>query len=429
MLVLRLTTRGARSVAVRTPFTWSHCMWFAIAAEPPLPQENTRGTARVGLEEDRRRAIERGGLDRARGPGELVRVGAEVCRGARVRRGRELRRGGPGRAARRSEDRGRCSYGDTLQDEWGRGGEARERPDTRALAVVRPQVDRRCSDRLREADVLRPVAHDPRRGQVEVRARPAPPSPCPASACGPRSSGRRPRRLLRGDRDSTETGRCAPRARPGAPRCTGAPARRRRCPYSPRATPAWFVTTATGMPARLNLAIASGDPSMNSTRSTEPTYPWSTMIVPSRSSRIPGRGHELRASGVPGRASDTPARVEFIESPRHGSSAGRAEPCTYEHQGGGRDTGDQSGRDIGLIHLRQTGCIRTGLRRVMCGWASPGCVLSRLLGSWGLEMRVLGWLMVTTSGGSGDDAARGRQGPGRTWPGRRRWHRRGRAGP
>ena len=42
-------------------------------------------------------------------------------------------------------------------------------------------------------------------------------------------------------------------------------------PYKPRATPAWFVTTATGMPARLNLAIASAAPSMNSTRSTEPT--------------------------------------------------------------------------------------------------------------------------------------------------------------
>ena len=37
--------------------------------------------------------------------------------------------------------------------------------------------------------------------------------------------------------------------------------------------PAWFVTTATGIPARLNPAIASGAPSMNSTRSTEPTYP------------------------------------------------------------------------------------------------------------------------------------------------------------
>ena len=32
---------GARSVVVRTPFTWSHCRWFAIEAEPPLPQENT----------------------------------------------------------------------------------------------------------------------------------------------------------------------------------------------------------------------------------------------------------------------------------------------------------------------------------------------------------------------------------------------------
>ena len=63
-------------------------------------------------------------------------------------------------------------------------------------------------------------------------------------------------------------------------------------PYRPLATPAWFVTTATGMPARLNLAIASAAPSMNSTRSTEPTYPWSTMIVPSRSRRMPGRGRE-----------------------------------------------------------------------------------------------------------------------------------------
>ena len=41
-LVLRLSTWGVRSVAVRTPFTWSHCMWLAIDAEPPLPQENIR---------------------------------------------------------------------------------------------------------------------------------------------------------------------------------------------------------------------------------------------------------------------------------------------------------------------------------------------------------------------------------------------------
>src|SRR5262249_21711801 len=40
-LALRLITRGARSVVVRTPFTWSHCRWFAIAADPPFPHENT----------------------------------------------------------------------------------------------------------------------------------------------------------------------------------------------------------------------------------------------------------------------------------------------------------------------------------------------------------------------------------------------------
>ena len=38
----RLSTCGARSVAVRMPLTWSHCMWLAIDAEPPLPQENSR---------------------------------------------------------------------------------------------------------------------------------------------------------------------------------------------------------------------------------------------------------------------------------------------------------------------------------------------------------------------------------------------------
>ena len=35
--------------------------------------------------------------------------------------------------------------------------------------------------------------------------------------------------------------------------------------------PAWFVTTTTGMPALLKLAIASAAPRINSTRSTEPT--------------------------------------------------------------------------------------------------------------------------------------------------------------
>src|SRR5262245_46135858 len=40
-LVLRLITRGVRSVAVRTPLTWSHCRWLAIDAEPPLPHEKT----------------------------------------------------------------------------------------------------------------------------------------------------------------------------------------------------------------------------------------------------------------------------------------------------------------------------------------------------------------------------------------------------
>src|SRR5579862_7877439 len=69
-------------------------------------------------------------------------------------------------------------------------------------------------------------------------------------------------------------------------------------PYRPLAIPAWFVTTATGMPVWLNLAIASGAPGMNSTRSTEPTCPWSTMIVPSRSSRRPGRGPELDAASI-----------------------------------------------------------------------------------------------------------------------------------
>ena len=41
----------------------------------------------------------------------------------------------------------------------------------------------------------------------------------------------------------------------------------------PRATPAWLVTTATGMLAALSAAIASMAPSMNSTRWTDPTYP------------------------------------------------------------------------------------------------------------------------------------------------------------
>ena len=61
--MLRLTTRGTRSVAVRTPFTWSHCRWFAIDAEPPLPHENTPASLRIGLEEDRRRTVERVEVD------------------------------------------------------------------------------------------------------------------------------------------------------------------------------------------------------------------------------------------------------------------------------------------------------------------------------------------------------------------------------
>ena len=47
------------------------------------------------------------------------------------------------------------------------------------------------------------------------------------------------------------------------------------------------MTTATGSPARFSAAIASIAPSMNWTRSTELTYPLSTMIVPSRSRRTP----------------------------------------------------------------------------------------------------------------------------------------------
>src|SRR5258708_21503170 len=41
MLELRLTTRGLRSVPLRTPLRWWHCRWLAIVAEPPLPHEKT----------------------------------------------------------------------------------------------------------------------------------------------------------------------------------------------------------------------------------------------------------------------------------------------------------------------------------------------------------------------------------------------------
>ena len=37
-----------------------------------------------------------------------------------------------------------------------------------SVVVTSSQVDRPCPDRFGKADVLRPVAHDPRRGQVEV---------------------------------------------------------------------------------------------------------------------------------------------------------------------------------------------------------------------------------------------------------------------
>ena len=166
-------------------------------------------------------------------PGRAPRRRRRNTTRRRVRRGRELRGRVPAIGGARSGDRAQCSYRDALQDERGRGGKARIRPDTRALAAVRPKVDRRCPDRLREADVFGPVAHDPRGGQVEVQRRLPPPSPCRAWACGPRSTGRTPRRRRRGGRGSTGTGRRAPRARPAAPRCTGAPGRRRRCRTGP----------------------------------------------------------------------------------------------------------------------------------------------------------------------------------------------------
>ena len=84
-------------------------------------------TARVGVEQDRRRAVERGGLDRARRPGRVSLAYASKYDAA-------LTYGAAGNCsdvpgwpvARRPEDRGRNSYGDALQDERGRGREARE---------------------------------------------------------------------------------------------------------------------------------------------------------------------------------------------------------------------------------------------------------------------------------------------------------------
>ena len=51
-------------------------------------------------------------------------------------------------------DRRWNSYSDALQDERGRGGQARERPDAWSLTVVSSQVYRGRSDRFGEADVL-----------------------------------------------------------------------------------------------------------------------------------------------------------------------------------------------------------------------------------------------------------------------------------
>src|ERR1035441_531452 len=76
------------------------------------------------------------------------------------------------------------------------------------------------------------------------------------------------------------------------------------------------------MPTRLKPAIASGAPSMNSTRSTEPTYPWSTMIVPSRSRRIPGREHDILALDI-----ETPSRARTVFNE---TSPGRR-ASTYGH--------------------------------------------------------------------------------------------------
>src|SRR5262249_21711802 len=60
---------------------------------PAIPAREHGGTASVGLEEDRRRAIERARLNRAHCPGSLLGICAKIRRGTGERCGWELRWG------------------------------------------------------------------------------------------------------------------------------------------------------------------------------------------------------------------------------------------------------------------------------------------------------------------------------------------------
>ena len=59
---------------------------------PAVAAGEDAGTAKVSLDQGRRRTLKHGGLDRLRGPGHLLGIGVEVRSRVRVRSDRELDR-------------------------------------------------------------------------------------------------------------------------------------------------------------------------------------------------------------------------------------------------------------------------------------------------------------------------------------------------
>src|SRR4051794_13620025 len=77
------------------------------------------------------------------------------------------------------------------------------------------------------------------------------------------------------------------------------------------------------MPTALRAAIASAAPSSSSTRSTEPTCPRSRMMVPSRSSRMPGRRLFVPLTSAPPQLLHVARSTHFRRGPEEGHKPGR----------------------------------------------------------------------------------------------------------
>ena len=159
-----------RSVLFLTPFMWSHCRWFAIDADPPFPQEKTPGAAGVGFEQDVRGLVERREVHRLPGPGDLLRVRADV--GGRARR--KARRGTSRRS--RSSPTGpadrRRAHASTHSKMKGAAAARLGKDQTPGRRdALGSYVDRGGTHGLREADVLRPVTDNPGRRQVKAQGR------------------------------------------------------------------------------------------------------------------------------------------------------------------------------------------------------------------------------------------------------------------